>query len=54
MEIVNIRPTPTPIPEETWRRARGNQLFRARRFVETGRERERLINLGFIIPRKKK
>jgi len=41
------------IPEEVWRRARGNQLFRSRRFVETGCERQRLINLGFITPKKK-
>lgn len=57
MSAVKIVPEPTPIPEEIWRRARGNQRFREQKFVEKGGERARLIGLGFIKPgkgRKKK
>lgn len=43
----------TELTEETWRRAQGNQRFRERKFVQSGKERERLIALGRIIPAKK-
>jgi hypothetical protein len=55
MQIVSpIVPEPQPIPEEVWRRAKGNQRFRDRKFVESGRERARLIDAGIITPAKKK
>lgn len=53
MVIVSpIVPEPKPIPEEVWRRAKGNQRFRERKFVESGKERARLIALGHIKPGK--
>jgi hypothetical protein len=54
MQIHAIVPTPTPIPDDTWQRARGNQRYRERQFVQSGRERARLIANGTITPKNKK
>jgi hypothetical protein len=53
VQIVSpVVPKFTPTPDDVWRRAKGNQRFRDRKFVETGKERARLIEIGHIKPGK--